>query len=343
MGRIRNKDIAEMVGVSRTAVTQVLNGSRLNCVSPEKRKEILRIAKENNYHPDFAAQVLGSGKTRTIGMPMPWMQNLTKTPSLSRFLSQLVPLLEKHGYLLSLLPVTNESSEAIYQNINMFLSSRRVDGLITNAQFLGPEAEKIIQTARIPVVTFALSSDQKQSFENIPGVGFDCDELLIDLSRRFASYGRTAMLYAPSHASDHRLSVFKSCPGLTFFELKRDYFFPIANAAAAMVFIRERWQELKEFPCWILQNDRFAYAAACVIREMELVPGKDILLAGFDNVEENSAEPFFTTVRDPFDQMAQACVDLLLKQLNSGTLSGKFIKIPSQIIYRASSAPVNPA
>ena len=36
---IRCKDIAEMVGVSRQAVTAVLNNSRPNCVSPEKREE----------------------------------------------------------------------------------------------------------------------------------------------------------------------------------------------------------------------------------------------------------------------------------------------------------------
>ena len=72
------------------------------------------------------------------------------------------------------------------------------------------------------------------------------------------------------------------------------------------------------------------------------VAGKDILLAGFDNIEAKSDAPFFTTVRDPFDKMAEACVELLFKQLNSDTLIDESIKIPSQIIYRASSEPVNP-
>ena len=342
MTRIRNKDIADMVGVSRAAVTQVLNGSRPGCVSAEKRKAILRIAREHNYHPDFAAQVLGSGKTRTIGLPMPWMDNLTQTPSLSRLLGHLIPQLEKCGFMLSLLPAANDSAEKIYQSINFMLSSRRVDGLIINTPFLGPEAGKIIQSTQTPVVTFALSSDNCQQCPGISSVSFDCRSALEELSSRFSAFGKTVMLYSPTKGSDSRIAIFKSCKELSFFEIKRDYFFPFANAAAAMVFIRQNWQKLKQFPCWLLQNDRFAYAAACVIREMGLVPGKDILLAGFDNMEEKSDTPFFTTVRDPFDKMAEACVQLLFKQLDSGVISDEAVKLPSQIIYRASSGPVNP-
>ncbi len=342
MQRLRNKDIADMVGVSRAAVTQVLNGSRPGCVSSEKREAILRIAREHNYHPDFAAQVLGSGKTRTIGIPMPWMENLTHSPSLSRLLNALIPQLEKRGYMLSLLPASNSSSEAIYQSINLMLSSRRVDGLIINTPFLGPEAGEIIRATKTPVVTFALSSDTCQKYDGISSVAFDCVPALNELSNRFCSFGRTAMIYSPVNYADNRISIFKSNKALTFFEIDRDYYFPFANAAATMVFIRNRWQELKNFRCWLLQNDRFAYAAACVVREMGLTPGKDILLAGFDNIEENSDAPFFTTVSTPFDKMAETCVQLLFKQLNSGIISDESVQLPARIIYRASSKPVNP-
>ena len=342
MQRIRNKDIADMVGVSRAAVTQVLNGSRPGCVSAEKREAILRIAREHNYHPDFAAQVLGSGKTRTIGIPVPWIENLMRSPSWSRLLDTLIPQLEKRGFMLSFLPAANNSAEAIYQSINVMLSSRRVDGLIINTPFLGPEAGEIIRATKTPVVTFALSSDHCQKYEGISSVVFDCTAALNELSNRFSSFGKTAMIYSPTDYSDNRISIFKSHKALTFFEIDRDYYFPYANAAATMVFIRKRWQELKNFRCWLLQNDRFAYAAACVIREMGLIPGKDILLAGFDNIEDNSDSPFFTTVSTPFDKMAESCVQLLFKQLDSGKISDESVKLPARIIYRASSEPVNP-
>ncbi|MBR7107236.1 MAG: LacI family DNA-binding transcriptional regulator [Lentisphaeria bacterium] len=72
---IRCKDIAEMVGVSRQAVTAVLNNSRPNCVSEEKRTEILKIAAQYNYRPNHAAKVLKTGKSNIIGIVMPPWSN----------------------------------------------------------------------------------------------------------------------------------------------------------------------------------------------------------------------------------------------------------------------------
>ena len=341
MSRIRNKDIAEIVGVSRAAVTQVLNGSRPGCVSEAKRKAILKIAEEHNYHPDFAAQVLGSGKTRTIGMPLPWMQTLSSSFSYGRLLNYLTAKLEQKGYMLTLLPVANESSEKIHQGIDVLLRSRRVDGIVVNLHFLNQELGKTIQENKIPVVSFSFSSDQKKVYPEISNVGFDCQFALQELISRFTAFGKTAVI-ALEGTDNTRMSILHSYPELTFFELKKTPYFLNNTAAAAMVFIHQKWQELKNYPCWILQNDNFAYAADCVIREMGLIPGRDILFAGFDNMEENFANPFYTTVRDPFDEMADACIRLLWEQLGSGKNQAEHIKIPSRVIYRASSQPANP-
>ena len=64
-----------MVGVSRQAVTAVLNNSRPNCVSDEKRSEILKIAAQYNYHPNHAAKALKTGKSNIIGVVMPQWSN----------------------------------------------------------------------------------------------------------------------------------------------------------------------------------------------------------------------------------------------------------------------------
>ena len=64
-----------MVGVSRQAVTAVLNNSRPNCVSKEKREAILKAAAEHNYRPDHAALALKTGKSGLIGVIMPPWEN----------------------------------------------------------------------------------------------------------------------------------------------------------------------------------------------------------------------------------------------------------------------------
>ena len=65
-----------MVGVSRQAVTAVLNNSRPNCVSKEKREAILKAAAEHNNRPDHAAVALKTGKSSMIGVVMPPWDNL---------------------------------------------------------------------------------------------------------------------------------------------------------------------------------------------------------------------------------------------------------------------------
>ena len=72
---IRCKDIAAIVGVSRQAVTAVLNNSRPNCVSPEKREEILAVAARHHYRPNHAAFALKTGKSNLIGIVMPSWDN----------------------------------------------------------------------------------------------------------------------------------------------------------------------------------------------------------------------------------------------------------------------------
>ena len=72
---IRTKDIAEMVGVSRQAVTSVLNNTRPGCVSKEKREAIIKIASQYNYRPNHAARSLKTGKSNIIGVVMPPWNN----------------------------------------------------------------------------------------------------------------------------------------------------------------------------------------------------------------------------------------------------------------------------
>ena len=61
---ITRKDIAERAGVSISVVSRALNNS--GYVDAEKKRKILQIAKELDYHPNPVAMSLTSQRTKQI-------------------------------------------------------------------------------------------------------------------------------------------------------------------------------------------------------------------------------------------------------------------------------------
>jgi LacI family transcriptional regulator len=59
-------DVARRAGVSRTAVSFVLNGSQSSHVSEETRAKVLQAASELGYHPNTSAQALRKGQSSEI-------------------------------------------------------------------------------------------------------------------------------------------------------------------------------------------------------------------------------------------------------------------------------------
>lgn len=74
MARIRLKDIAEMLDVSVTTVSLVLNGKPVR-VSEAKREEIKRIAREQGYRPNLNAKSLVTKTKSIIGVIVPDIEN----------------------------------------------------------------------------------------------------------------------------------------------------------------------------------------------------------------------------------------------------------------------------
>lgn len=68
--RVTMKDVSEKAGVSRSAVSHVIN-DRLEFVSEERRKRILKAIKELNYTPNPVACALRKGSTSPVGVLTP--------------------------------------------------------------------------------------------------------------------------------------------------------------------------------------------------------------------------------------------------------------------------------
>ena len=112
--------------------------------------------------------------------------------------------------------------------------------------------------------------------------------------------------------------------------------FTKVNGAAAA----EKLLALKDHPTAIFCcDDLMALGAWDVIEKKGLKVGKDISLAGFDDIEEASIAPYsLTTMRQDFNELSTQAVGLLLKKIkNSDDWKPQHILLPTQLIVRRST------
>jgi LacI family transcriptional regulator len=62
------QDVADLAGVSRSAVSLVLNGRAKGHIARHKQQAIIEAARRLNYTPNAVALSLRSRRTRTIGV-----------------------------------------------------------------------------------------------------------------------------------------------------------------------------------------------------------------------------------------------------------------------------------
>jgi DNA-binding LacI/PurR family transcriptional regulator len=93
----------------------------------------------------------------------------------------------------------------------------------------------------------------------------------------------------------------------------------------------------------VCTNDYAALGAADALRERGLTPGKDLSLAGYDNIEVRgpapSEHPILTTVDNPMDQIGQRMAELLLNQILHGQTQIVHERLPAPLIVRESTGP----
>ena len=138
---VRMIDIAKLAGVSRIAVSQVLNprpGSRVR-VSDDTRKKILSLAQTMNYRPNRIAQQLSGGAAGLIGFIIDSGSYATWTNCMARAAEELFT----QGYRLQV-GLLHDDLKQMENHLDDF-ASRQLDGVICASHTYLKFGEKIPQ------------------------------------------------------------------------------------------------------------------------------------------------------------------------------------------------------
>ncbi|MEK5266881.1 MULTISPECIES: LacI family DNA-binding transcriptional regulator [unclassified Heyndrickxia] len=116
------RDLAKMAGVSVTTVSRVLNNHPY--VSEEKKNAVLKAVKATRYHKNINAVHLSKGKTKLIGVVLPF----TDHPYFSLLLKGIAKQALEYNYKLLLFQtdyMESRETEAL-----QMLQQKQIDGLI---------------------------------------------------------------------------------------------------------------------------------------------------------------------------------------------------------------------
>lgn len=140
------QDIADRVGVSKSAVSLVLNGKAGNRVSEGTRMRILKAASDMNYQVNEVARSLRTGQSGIISVIVTDISN----EFFGRLVSRIQEEAKKQGYLV-LTVNTNESADEFASAVRK-LMGKHVDGIISVTPPGGLDTLMEIKAAGIPLV-----------------------------------------------------------------------------------------------------------------------------------------------------------------------------------------------
>ena len=334
-GKPTIQDIARLAGVSKTTISRVLNNKP--DVDPATRERILLIIDEQSFIPSIPAAGLASGRRQLIGMLIPsftW-------PLIPELMRGVAEVLEQTSYELVLYSINDtdlrrDRSEVI----NRVLATQLTAGLL--AVFPGPASQDLTRLYHqgFPVV---IVDDQLE--QTTPWVGVDNTTGAYTVVRHLVQLGhrRIAHIAGPHEylASHDRYNGY--CQALQEAGIPLDpelvlegNFLPPTGRACASKFFQLPPE--KRPTAIFAATDEMAYGVLSAAEEYGIAIPQDIALVGFDDDEPSvHVRPPLTTVRQPYYEMGEQGLKLLLSLLDSsGEDKPVRIQLTTSLIVRAS-------
>jgi LacI family transcriptional regulator len=358
-GKLTIQDIARLAGVSKATASRVLNGNP--SVDPTLRERVQRVIQEHSFVPNVTATGLAGGRTRLLGVltpPMTW-------PAVPEILRGVARYIEDTSYEIVLYSISFERNHAdVLDNI---LAMRMVSGLL--AIFPGALSHHLIDRFQqgLPLVMI----DDQEEPTNVPWVGIDNVSGAYQATHHLLEMGHTRIAYMQGpqsyccaieryqgYCQALREAGITSDPTLL---LPGSFDIASGRQCAMELFSREK----ASWPSAIFAgNDQMAYGILEVAEQQGIRIPEDISLVGFDdNMLSAHIKPALTTIQQPFFEIGQTAIEMLLTNLDPDHLSLKEaqtaytrqrvsrdtvtshparIQLPTKLVVRASSSTYQP-
>jgi LacI family transcriptional regulator len=325
------KSVAELVGLTASTVSAVLNSSpAARSVPPHTKKRIVAAARALDYRPNFFARSLRVKRTYMIGVILEEIGDAYG----SLVISGIERYLRKQNVFF--LTVAHRHDKKLLSSYSTVLRERGVEGFITVDTLLTEEPA-------LPTVAVA----GHRQIKGVTNIVLDHRRAaslalahLTDLGHKKIAFMRGSKLSADS---DERWNAIcevaaklgiRMWPELTI-ELKGDD--PTPNLGYP--FAKQLLERKQPFTALFAYNDISAIGSICALQEAGLRIPDDVSVVGFDDIRSAAyINPPLTTVRQPLIKMGEMAARTLLDRIEGKVKYVPEIAIEPELVVRRSSA-----
>lgn len=326
------KDVAELAGVSRSAVSRTFTEGA--SVSAKTREKVEKAAQELGYSPNALASSLTTGRTKLIGL----ISNNFHNPIFLEVFDLFTRALQERGLRPLIVNLTDETEPA---NSVKMLRQYSVDAVIVASSTLPPSFAKAFHEARVPVVhTFG----RPNSTPEVHVVGIDNVECGRMAAREFSKrkYRRVAYLGGPEDATSaqDRFRGFAEVAGLDR-NMRVTHSFAGAYSFEAGRAEMLRLLQHKPAEAYFCGDDVLSIGALSALRDHGLEPGRDVGVIGLNDMEMARWESLnLTTIHQPIEQIIMASLDLVEEMLREPDRYPEARIFPCKVVERGTLKPL---
>ena len=319
-------DVARLSGVSRATASRALNG-RVG-VRDDVRDRIRRIADSLGFVPNRAAKHLASGRSSVIGLLIPSADlhidpyGASMTHAVGRAADQ-----RNQGLMLHL------ASDEPGSTVRHILRDGMIDGILVSSVAVGLSwIDELLAQQQLPTVLLgshpSVHDFDAVDVENLESSAAAVDHLFAQGCTRVGTItGLLDRVDAQRRLEGYRLAHARR--GLVVDEelIVAGNFNRDAGYKGAQILFE------RDVDGIFAANDEMAIGAMWALTHAGVRVPDDVALVGFDGTSVNDfLEPTLTSVRQPFDAIALAAVDELLRLVDGQPSSGPIVVAPELVI-----------
>lgn len=306
------KDVAELAGVSISTVSRALNGK--SYVNEETRRRVQEAVERTNYRPNALAKSLKMGRSNTICLMVPSIQNLI-FPQITRGVEDMA---RKNGFTIVLCN-TDEDAEVEQAYIEK-MQARWVDGFIVCSAIGDPQHLLDLHGKGFPMVM--VNRFQPQDAEHVDVVSIDNYQAAYNGTRYLIRTGRKriALAYGREELFLYRERYRGYCQALADAGLPYDEALVLREIDGSNSFyaLTQEVMALPEPPdAFFATSDPKAFVIMHALHDLGVRIPEQAAVLGFDNVEMSAmVEPPLSTVSQPLYEMGRQAAKSLIRQIH---------------------------